>query len=246
MSNISKQVVQMSMNGLSLTVMSFTIVFLFHGVGGGLYSGTVLFRILHLYTKKENLEILTTLLVILTIIQPFICLHPVIIWSQDSNHNSQYLLLTIGIWFLPLLVHLLMKLIMTAVNSKYRSDAKRQDNKEESIPLKTKRKGGKKESLYTGPRNRKDNTPEQSARSKKWMAILDMVIQVSQLVIFLTTFSFITHHIIYTELVEKKQNLKSFVLPVFMWMMSISYYSLDLVLNANNNVTPLVFQDNAK
>ena len=32
------------MNGLSLTVMSFTIVFLFHGVGGGLYSGTVLFR----------------------------------------------------------------------------------------------------------------------------------------------------------------------------------------------------------
>lgn len=38
------QVVQMSMNGLSLTVMSFTIVFLFHGVGGGLYSGTVLFR----------------------------------------------------------------------------------------------------------------------------------------------------------------------------------------------------------
>ena len=34
----------MSMNGLSLTVMSFTIVFLFHGVGGGLYSGTVLFR----------------------------------------------------------------------------------------------------------------------------------------------------------------------------------------------------------
>ena len=186
----------------------------------------------------------------MTIIQPFICLHPVIIWSQDSNHNSQYLLLTIGIWFLPLLVHLLMKLIMTAVNSKYRSDAKKPDNKEESIPLKTKRKSGKKESLYAGPRNRKDNTPEQSARSKKWMAILDMVIQVSQLVIFLTTFSFITHHIIYTELVEKKQNLKSFVLPaiisVFMWMMSIAYFSLDLVLNANNNVTPLVFQDNAK
>merc|ERR1712130_61289 len=250
MSNISKQVVQMSMNGLSLTVMSFTIVFLFHGVGGGLYSGTVLFRILHLYSRKENLEILTTLLVILTIIQSFICLHPVIIWSQDSNHNSQYLLLTIGIWFLPLLVHLLMKLIMTAINSKYRSDAKKPDNKEESIPLKTINGGKKKESLYTGPRNRKDNVPVQSATSKKCMAILDMVIQVSQLAIFLTTFSFITHHIIYTELVEKKQNLKSFVLPaiisVFMWMLSIAYYSLDLVLNANNNVTPLVFQDNAK
>merc|ERR1719273_3106 len=115
----------MSMNGLSLTVMSFTIVFLFHGVGGGLYSGTVLFRILHLYSRKENLEILTTLLVILTIIQPFICLHPVIIWSQDSNHNAKYLILTIFVWFLPLLVHLFMKLIITGVNTKLRSNARK-------------------------------------------------------------------------------------------------------------------------
>ena len=35
-----------------------------------------------------------------------------------------------------------MKLIMTAINSKYRSDARKPDNKEESIPLKT-RNGGK-------------------------------------------------------------------------------------------------------
>ena len=180
-------------------------------------------RILHLYSRKENLEILTTLLVILTIIQPFICLHPVIIWSQDSNHNSQYLLLTIGIWFLPLLVHLFMKLIITGVNTKLRSKARKPDNKEESIPLKTKRKPG---SLYTGARvqNRKeDDAPVQSSTSKKWLTILDMVVQISQLLIFVATFSFITHHIIYTELVEKKQNLKSFVLPaiisVFMWMM---------------------------
>ena len=199
------------------------------------------------------MEILTTLLVILTIIQPFICLHPVIIWSQDSNHNSQYLLLTIGIWFLPLLVHLLMKLIITGVTSKYRREASKPDAREESIPLKRRRTEGKTESSYGGGRvqNRKENVaPVQSATSKKCVAVLDMAIQVAQLIIFLTTFSFITHHIIYTELVEKKQNLKSFVLPaiisVFMWMMSISYYSLDLVLNANNNVTPLVFQDNAK
>merc|ERR1712110_949534 len=102
-----------SLNGLSLTVISFTIVFLFHGVGGGLYSGTVLFRILHLYSRKENLEILTTLLVILTIIQPFICLHPVIIWSQDSNHNSTFLLLIIFIWFLPICVHVLTKAVVS-------------------------------------------------------------------------------------------------------------------------------------
>ena len=248
MSKISRRVVQMSMNGLSLTVMSFTIVFLFHGVGGGLYSGTVLFRILHIYSRKDNLEILTTLLVILTIIQPFICLHPVIIWSQDSNHNSLYLILTIFIWFLPLLVHLLMKLVMTAINSKYKSSTKKNTKEEESIPLKTKRTNLKKESPCISPlaHNRKEPQQSESALSKKVTKILDIFLQVTQLLIFLSTFSFITHYIINTELVEKKQNLKSFVLPaiisVFVWMMSISYFSLDLVLNATNEVTPLVFQ----
>ena len=246
MQRISRRVVQTSMNGLSLTVVSFTIVFLFHGVGGGLYSGTVLFRILHLYSRKENLEILTTLLVILTIIQPFICLHPVIIWSQDSNHNSLYLILTIFIWFLPLLVHLCMKLILAVINNKYKN--KKSANKEpESIPLNTKRANSKyPEGLVS---NRKEEVA-QTGTSKKLMTIIDVTLQVTQLVIFLTTFGFITHYIIYTELVEKKQNLKNFVLPaiisVFLWMMSISYYSLDLVLNATNEETSLVFQDNAK
>ena len=44
MHNFASQVLKVSLNGLSLTVVSFTIVFLFHGVGGGLYCGTVLFR----------------------------------------------------------------------------------------------------------------------------------------------------------------------------------------------------------
>ena len=57
MRNIAESVLKVSLNGLSLTVISFTIVFLFHGVGGGLYSGTVLFRILQMSSKKENLEI---------------------------------------------------------------------------------------------------------------------------------------------------------------------------------------------
>ena len=59
------------------------------------------------------MEVLTTLLVILTIIQPFICLHPVIIWSQDSQKNSHFLLLIIMIWFLPLGIHIVMKAITT-------------------------------------------------------------------------------------------------------------------------------------
>ena len=44
MYGFASQVLKVSLNGLSLTVVSFTIVFLFHGVGGGLYCGTVLFR----------------------------------------------------------------------------------------------------------------------------------------------------------------------------------------------------------
>ena len=59
------------------------------------------------------MEVLTTLLVILTVIQPFICLHPVIIWSQDSNQNSTFLLLIIFIWFLPICVHVLVKAVIS-------------------------------------------------------------------------------------------------------------------------------------
>ena len=44
MHSAASQVMAVSLNGLSLTVVSFTIVFLFHSVGGGLYCGTVLFR----------------------------------------------------------------------------------------------------------------------------------------------------------------------------------------------------------
>ena len=45
MHDFASQVLKVSLNGLSLTVISFTIVFLFHGVGGGLFCGTVLFRL---------------------------------------------------------------------------------------------------------------------------------------------------------------------------------------------------------
>ena len=52
------------------------------------------------------------------------------------------------------------------------------------------------------------------------------------------------------ELDSEKQNLKHFVLPavvsVFMWMMSISYYLLSLVMNStDDNSQRLVFKDNS-
>ena len=255
MRKVTEAIVQISLNGLSLTVISFTIVFLFHGVGGGLFSGTVLFRILHLYSKKENLEILTTLLVILTIIQPFICLHPVIIWSQDSSHNAKYLSLTIFVWFLPLGVHLFIKAILTQINNRYiyRGTPAR-ITQAELTPLNADKVTKKKTELTVSksvPANRKEGTvsPGGSNLSKRVVTAVDVGMQITQLILFLSVFSFITHYIINTELDSKKSNLKSFVLPaiisVFFWMMSISYYLLDLTMNATKESNPLIFKDKA-
>lgn len=261
MRKVTEAVIQISLNGLSLTVISFTIVFLFHGVGGGLFSGTVLFRILHLYSKKENLEILTTLLVILTIIQPFICLHPVIIWSQDSDQNATYLFLTIFVWFLPLGVHLLIKAILTQINSRYiqrGASPVTRVSQAELAPLNSDAaSSNKKKTALTVsksvPANRKERaTPSSSSGkniSKRVIATVDVGMQITQLVLFLSAFSFITHYIINTELDSKKSNLKSFVLPaiisVFFWMMSISYFLLDLTMNATKESNPLIFKDKA-
>ena len=44
MYEVGSYVLNCSLNGLSLMVISFTIVFLFHGVGGGLFCGTIIFR----------------------------------------------------------------------------------------------------------------------------------------------------------------------------------------------------------
>ena len=52
------------------------------------------------------MAILTSVLTMLTAIQPLVCIHPVIIWSQDSHSQSGLLLLVVFIWFLPLFAHL--------------------------------------------------------------------------------------------------------------------------------------------
>ena len=139
MHDFASQVLKVSLNGLSLTVISFTIVFLFHGVGGGLFCGTVLFRSLHLGSKTQNMEVLTTLLVILTIIQPFICLHPVIIWSQDSQNNYNFLILIILIWFLPLVVHTVVKSLLRKALEKCQKKKPQENNAKVAFRKRTKK-----------------------------------------------------------------------------------------------------------
>ena len=187
--SIASKVMAVSLNGLSLTVVSFTIVFLFHGVGGGLYCGTVLFRLLNLGSKRENLEILTTLLVIVTVIQPFICIHPVIVWSQDSNNNSTFLLLIILIWFLPITVHIIIKAIV--VHGKPMCTAiTNEDNGETEKTRRAQLRDGQ-----SG-----DHTSSKRVGRRILLTSFDLFVQVLQLSFFLLTFSFITHHIIHTGL----------------------------------------------
>lgn len=253
MHSFMAHILKVSLNGLSLTVISFTIVFLFHGVGGGLYCGTVLFRLFHLHSKTSNMEALTTLLVILTIIQPFICLHPVIIWSQDSQHNSSFLLLIILIWFLPVCVHILVKAILSHgvqrcqdhINSSFDDQLESAANQVPEPP--TKRKIEAK--VDTGLKKRKTTAAEVkcSTRKKAFLKFFDIVVQTMQLAFFLSTFTVVTHHIVNTEFTSDRRNLQNFVLPaivsVFVWMVSTSYLLLSLVLDESRKSIRLVFKD---
>ncbi len=238
MHGLASSVIRVSLNGFSLTVISFTIVFLFHGVGGGLYCGTVVFRALHVNSKRSNLELLTTLLVILTIIQPFICIHPVIIWSQDSNQNSTFLLLVIFIWFLPVGVHVIMKSIIT--NCRPRCEKKLVESAAEGFEM---------DAPSAEKRLRRTEEQERCNRRKNnSMLFFDLLLQLTQLAIFLATFSLITHHIIHTEFNQDRRNLQDFILPaiisVFFWMASTSYFLLALVLDdSHREKTRLVFKD---
>ena len=189
------------------------------------------------------MEVLTTLLVILTVIQPFICLHPVIIWSQDSNQNSTFLLLIIFIWFLPICVHVLVKAVISPGIQKCKTVIVEKDTSQvdssEHIELKTKQKTqdyvvcpqtGK---MYTKARlpihseangrtlteTDKQTTNNCSKRSAKIIKVLDLLAQIMQLLFFLVTFSLATNHIVNLEFSvsegrkERRENLQDFVLP---------------------------------
>ena len=267
MQHISEDVLKVTLSGYSLTVMGFTITFLFHGVGGGLYTGTILYRILHSSSKKEklDLETLIALIIILTIIQPFICLHPVIIWSQDSNHSTKYLLQTICIWFLPLFFHILMRLVARQLTKSLIFHKKKKlaaDVKKKTPANRSKmadRTTGYRQvlgkipsivNLELGTSSQNTDKKQQKERSLHWKNLngkLNVGIQVIELFLFIMTFSLLTDNIITTELDLKKKNLKKFVCPaiisMFMWMLNISYFLQDIALNTNYNKMPLIFRD---
>ena len=78
------------------------------------------------------------------------------------------------------------------------------------------------------------------------MKFVDISVQVVQLSVFISTFSIITHYIVNTEFHESK--VQNFILPaiisVFVWMMSISYLLLSLVLDESRKPEArLVFKD---
>jgi multisubunit Na+/H+ antiporter MnhG subunit len=272
MHKFASHVLKVSLNGLSLTVISFTIVFLFHGVGGGLYCGTVLFRLSHLASKTPNMEVLTTLLVILTIIQPFICLHPVIIWSQDSQHNSTFLALIILIWFLPLGIHIVTKAVLNqGIQKCSQQQVNTADSGAESQVLKTNQHnsyvdssaknrirskidtGLRKKSnkigsnIETGSKNPKNQQKNCEKKRTAFLKFVDIGVQLMQLSFFLTSFTIITHHIVNTEFDLENSNLQDFVLPaiisVFVWMVSISYLLLSVILDESRKTSRLVFKD---
>ena len=188
------------------------------------------------------MEVLTTLLVILTVIQPFICLHPVIIWSQDSNQNSTFLLLIIFIWFLPICVHVLVKAVISPGIQKCKTVIVDKDTSQvdpnEHIELKTQQKPQKYTvcpktgKMYSDARYNLQKAKEQtetkvdkpskencSGRSAKIIKILDLLVQSMQLLFFLATFSVATNHIVNLEFSvsegrkERRENLQDFVLP---------------------------------
>ena len=52
------------------------------------------------------MAILTSVLTMLTAIQPLVCIHPLIIWTQEPYSQSAFPFLVVIIWFLPLFAHL--------------------------------------------------------------------------------------------------------------------------------------------
>ena len=65
--------------------------------------------------------------------------------------------------------------------------------------------------------------------------------------IFFSTFFIITHYIVNTEFYLEQSNLQDFILPaivsVFVWMMSISYLLLSLVLDDSRKTSRLIYKD---
>ena len=90
------------------------------------------------------------------------------------------------------------------------------------------------------------NIPQESPKDKWILKFLDLGVPITQLVFFLASFSLITHYIIHSEF-EKSNPVQNFIFPaitsVFVWMMSIAYLLLSLVLDESRKSSRLVFKD---
>ena len=82
-------------------------------------------------------------------------------------------------------------------------------------------------------------------KQRNWIKFLDLGVPITQLTFFLATFSLITHYIVHREF--EHSNVQNFIFPaiisVFVWMMSIAYLLLSLVLDESRKSSRLVFKD---
>ena len=107
--------IKLAVNGVSMTIMSFAMVLLFHSVGCGLYCGAIMFKLLHMDEDSLKINMLSTMITILTFMQPFICLHPTVIWTQNSIDNTMFLILEVSLWFTPVICHCLVRPVISAL-----------------------------------------------------------------------------------------------------------------------------------
>ena len=106
-------------------------------------------------------------------------------------------------------------------------------------------------SVQYGSGEKEDPTAHQgesaSRRRRMLVTFFDILVQALQLAFFLVTFSVITHHIVHTEFGGDRANLREFVLPaitsVFVWMATISYLLLAIVIDRTKKQSRLVFKD---
>ena len=83
----------------------------------------IIYNLLHPGSAKK-LRFHNRALSLLTIfVQPFICLHPAIMWSRQSVHFLPFILTCIYLWCAPLTMHLVFSPILYALNYNLKIEA---------------------------------------------------------------------------------------------------------------------------
>ena len=156
----------------------------------------------------------------LSMIQPLICIHPVIIWSQASKSQSGFPLLVVFTWLLPLIIHAFNKVavrylrpIITGVED---LDATH------SVFVDPTRKRG---CCGMGP------------------ITFDICLGVFEMVLILFSFTITTHYIVAKKFFAGREFVVTAIVAVFFCMTSISYLILSIIMDGSKNKKRLIFQD---